>query len=187
MSEMRSLDIRTLEIRLAASTDADAACDILRRSIVECCVQDHQNDPAILEAWLGNKTPQMVANWFSSPTNFSLVAVSEGTVVGVALLTGAGKLALCYLLPEARGQGVGSALLARMEQQACGWGVKALQLHSTAAGQAFFASRGYLDAGKVRSPYGVDTTFYWKQLEDGGAGPAADPAKRKRFCNCNNA
>jgi hypothetical protein len=65
---------------------------------------DHKNDPAILEAWLGNKTPQMVANWFSSPTNFSLVAVSEGAVVGVALLTGAGKLALCYLLPEARGR-----------------------------------------------------------------------------------
>ena len=152
-----SLEIRSLEVRVAVSTDADAACNVLRRSITECCELDHKNDPAILDAWLGNKTPQMVANWFSSPTNFSLVAVSEGVLVGVALLTGAGKLALCYLLPEARGQGVGKALLARVEEQACSWGVKALQLHSTATGQEFFARRGYVDAGKVRSPYGVET------------------------------
>ena len=179
-----SLEIRSLEVRIAASTDADAACSVLRRSITECCELDHKNDPAILDAWLGNKTPQMVANWFSSPTNFSLVAVSEGVVVGVALLTGAGKLALCYLLPEASGQGVGKALLARVEEQACSWGVKALQLHSTATGQEFFARRGYVDAGKVRSPYGVETVFFWKQLDDAGA---PDAAKRKRFCNCNSA
>ena len=179
-----SLEIRSLEVRIAVSTDADAACNVLRRSITECCGVDHKNDPAILDAWLGNKTPQMVANWFSSPTNFSLVALSEGIVVGVALLTGAGKLALCYLLPEARGQGVGKALLARVEEQACGWGVKALQLHSTAAGQGFFARSGYVEAGKVRSPYGVETVFFWKQL-DADAG-APDAAKRKRFCNCNS-
>lgn len=179
----------SLEIRIAASTDAFAACNVLRRSITECCELDHRNDAAILDAWLGNKTPQMVANWFSSPTNFSLVALDGGELVGVALLTGAGKLALCYLLPEARGKGIGKALLARMEDQACGWGVKALQLHSTLGGAPFFASQGYVEAGKVRSPYGVETTFYWKQLDNGpelGA-DAAVPGKRKRFCNCNSA
>jgi GNAT superfamily N-acetyltransferase len=176
----------SLEIRIAASSDAEAACNVLRRSITECCEPDHHNDPAILDAWLGNKTPQMVANWFSSPTNFSLVAVSEGEVVGVALLTGAGKLALCYLLPEARGRGVGKALLTRMEEQACGWGVKALQLHSTATGKAFFAQRGYVDAGLVRSPYGVETVFFWKQLDADANGVTADGVKRKRFCNCNS-
>src|SRR5450830_1808320 len=133
-----SLDIRSVEIRVAASTDAFAACNVLRRSITECCVLDHRDDPAILGAWLGNKTPQMVANWFGSPTNYCLVAVLDGDVVGVALLTGAGKLALCYLLPEARGHGAGRALLAKMEEQACSWGVKALQLDSTASGASFF-------------------------------------------------
>jgi len=110
--------------------------------------------------------------------------VLDGEVVGVALLTGAGKLALCYLLPEARGHGAGRALLAKMEEQACGWGVKALQLHSTASGAGFFAAHGYVDAGKVRSPYGVETTFYWKQLDAGSGEPVAG---RKRFCNCNTA
>lgn len=169
-------------MRVALAADAEAACTVLRRSITQCCTVDHQDDPAILAAWLGNKTPQMVASWFASPTNFSLVAELDGAVVGVALLTGAGKLALCYVLPEARGQGVGKALLARVEAQVLEWGVKALQLHSTAAGHGFFAAQGYADAGKVRSPYGVETTFFWKQL-----GCDANTPKRKRFCNCNSA
>lgn len=170
----------SFEIRRAEATDATAACEVLRRSIAECCVLDHKNDPAILDAWLGNKTPETVASWFASPTNFSLVAVEEGAVVGVALLTAAGKLALCYLLPEVLKRGAGKALLACVEQQACSWGVKALQLHSTASGEEFFARQGYLRAGNVRSPYGVDTVFFWKQLD----GTVCDATKPKRFCGC---
>jgi len=172
----------SFEIRLATPSDASAACNVLRRSIAECCVLDHKNDPAILEAWLGNKTPETVASWFASPTNFSVVAVEEGTVVGVALLTGAGKLALCYLLPEARSMGAGKALLGRVEEQACTWGVKALQLHSTATGEEFFARQGYLRSGNVRSPYGVETVFFWKQLD--GSVCDVPEGKRKRFCGC---
>lgn len=180
-----SLEIRSPEVRMAVAADAEAACNVLRRSIAECCVVDHRDDPAILGAWLGNKTPQMVESWFVSPTNFSVVAELDGAVAGVALLTGAGKLALCYVLPEARGQGLGKAMLARVEEQVLCWGVKALQLHSTATGHGFFASRGYVDAGKVRSPYGVETIFFWKQLDaDGSPG---DATRRKRFCNCNSA
>ena len=155
----------SFEIRLATPSDASAACNVLRRSIAECCVLDHKNDPAILEAWLGNKTPETVASWFASPTNFSVVAVEEGTVVGVALLTGAGK-----------------ALLGRVEEQACTWGVKALQLHSTATGEEFFARQGYLRSGNVRSPYGVETVFFWKQLD--GSVCDVPEGKRKRFCGC---
>jgi N-acetylglutamate synthase-like GNAT family acetyltransferase len=85
------------------------------------------------------------------------------------------------LLPEVRQRGAGKALLACIEQQACSWGVKALQLHSTATGEEFFARQGYLRAGNVRSPYGVDTIFFWKQLD----GTVCDTSKRKRFCGCN--
>lgn len=178
----------SLEIRIASSTDAFAACQVLRRSIAECCVRDHRNDATILEAWLGNKTPQMVANWFTSDTNFSAVAVEAGEIVGVALLTRAGKLALCYLLPEARGRGIGAALLQRMEAQAIEWDIKALQLHSTATAEAFYARHGYTRSGNVKSPYGVETIFFWKQLLADAASPGDPaPAKRKRFCNCNNA
>lgn len=174
----------SFEIRPATSVDALAACAVLRRSITECCVADHHNDAAILDAWLGNKTPEMVATWFASPTNFSLVATVAEEVVGVALLTRAGKLALSYLLPEARGRGIGKALLAQMENQAREWGVKTVQLHSTAAAVAFYAGQGYIQAGNVRSQYGVDTVFFWKSMD---AATQPSDAKRKRFCNCNSA
>lgn len=177
----------SLEIRIALSTDACAACNVLRRSITECCVVDHRNEPAILEAWLGNKTPQMVTSWFTSATNFSVLAFEGGELVGVALLTRAGKLALCYLLPEARGRGIGKALLERIEAQAADWDIKAVQLHSTATAAEFYASRGYTRSGNVRSPYGVETVFFWKQLAADASPANPLDGKRKRFCNCNTA
>jgi GNAT superfamily N-acetyltransferase len=172
----------SLDIRIALPTDAFAACDVLRRSIAECCLLDHRNDAAILAAWLGNKTPQMVATWFASATNFSLVAVDGGAMVGVALLTRAGKLALCYLLPEARRRGIGKALLGRIEAQARQWGVRVLQLHSTATAEPFYAAQGYFRSGLVRSPYGVETIFFWKRLD---VDASCTDVQRRRFCSCN--
>ncbi|WP_338763793.1 GNAT family N-acetyltransferase [Massilia sp. METH4] len=172
----------SFEIRPAVPPDAAAACQVLRRSIAECCALDHRNDPAILAAWLGNKHPAMVRSWFESPTNYSLVAVQGDEVVGVSLLTGAGKLALCYLLPEAQRQGAGTVLLRRMEERALASGMKALYLHSTVTAEGFFEAAGYRRDGNVRSPYGVDTVLFWKPLVQG-----AQPDGRKRFCNCNSA
>ena len=169
----------SIEIRIAVAEDAFAACDLLRRSIVECCVEDHRNDPAILAAWLGNKTPEMVASWFAATRNFSIVAIEDDVLVGVALLTRAGKLSLFYLLPEALRQGVGTAMLARLEAQAQDWGIKSLQLHSTTTAAQFYARCGFIASGKVKSPYGVETTFFWKPLD-----PSVD-IRRARFCNCN--
>ncbi|HEX8601533.1 MAG TPA: GNAT family N-acetyltransferase [Pseudoduganella sp.] len=171
----------SFEIRPAVTSDAAAVCQVLRRSIAECCALDHRNDPGILAAWLGNKHPAMVNAWFESATNYSLVVVREGDVVGVSLLTGAGKLALCYLLPEAQRQGAGTALLQSMEEQALAQGMKALYLHSTATAEGFFDANGYRRDGNVRSPYGVETILFWKPLVQD-----ARPDARKRFCNCNS-
>ncbi len=170
-----------IEIRIAAPEDAFAACDVLRRSITECCMQDHGGDPAILCAWLGNKTPANVAGWFASAANFAVVAERDGVVVGVALLTQAGKLSLCYVLPDVLHQGIGKAMLQAVEHQARAWGIGVLKLHSTASASAFFARNGYLAAGKEKSCYGVECDFFWKQLNPVDAGGAAHP---KRFCNC---
>lgn len=172
-----------IEIRIAVPEDAATACAVLRRSITECCVQDHRHDPAILSAWLGNKTPQNVASWLVSPCNHTLVAECGGAVVGVALITQAGKLSLCYVVPEALHSGAGKALLAGAEAQARAWGISVLRLHATATARDFFARHGYLNAGKEKSCYGVECDFFWKKLDtvqDGAEGGSP----RKRFCNC---
>ncbi|MES2741799.1 MAG: GNAT family N-acetyltransferase [Pseudomonadota bacterium] len=180
----------SVEIRIATSADAVAACAVLRRSITECCLPDHRNDPAILDAWLGNKTAPMVAGWFASSTNYCLVALDGEQIVGVALLTRAGKICLCYLLPESQGRGIGRALLQRMELQASAWDIKTLQLHSTVSAERFYARQGYLRSGMVKASYGADALLCWKDLGASAGGDSAaagaDP-RRKRFCKCNSA
>lgn len=76
-----------ITIRQATSKDSDTACDALRRSIIECCVLEHRNNPEILAAWLRNKTPSTFASWIDSGTNVIFVAERFKSIVGVAMLS----------------------------------------------------------------------------------------------------
>lgn len=165
-------------IRPASTDDAASVCHVLRRSIAESCVKDHQGQPGILDAWLGNKTADNVAGWIATPSNHTVVAQHDGEVVGVALVNQAGKLSLCYVLPEVQKRGIGKALLEGVESQARNWGVSVLRLHGTSTAHDFFASNGYILAGKEKSCYGVECDFFWKKLN---ASPGEQGAK---FCNC---
>lgn len=170
-----------IDIRKAAPIDAASACSLLRRSIEQGCAADYRDRPGVLDAWLGNKTVENVAAWFSSSTNFAVVAERDGQLLGMALLTQAGKLALCYVQPEAVRSGVGSAMLAAVEQQARVWEIRKLFLHSPAGAAPFFERQGYTNAGLEKACFGLECHLMWKALD---AGPAAVDAARKRFCNC---
>lgn len=176
----------SLTIRVAVPDDAAAACNVLRRAISECCVQDHQHQPALLDAWLGNKTPDNVASWFQTPSNYCQVAVVDGAVVGVSLMTQAGKISLCYLLPEWHGKGIGKAMLEGMEAQARRWGVSVMRLNSTLTARDFYAHHGYIYGGKERACYGLECDFFWKKLGEQAEDQAQDQS-RKRFCPCGDA
>lgn len=171
------------EIRQATPNDAPAACALLRRSIEHGCIAEHAKRPEILQAWLGNKTPNNVATWFASPTNFAVVAQrpgeKEGALVGLALLNQAGRLALCYVDPDYLRHGVGQELLAAIEQQARAWNISKVHMHSPASASAFFERLGYVNAGKDKSCFGLECDFLWKPLD------AIEAPARKRFCNCN--
>ena len=171
-----------IQIRKAEPRDADAACQLLRRSIEEGCRADHQDHPELLGAWLGNKTPANVVTWFSSPTNHALVAESEGQLVGLSLLTQGGKVALCYVRPDALRCGVGRALLSAVEAQARAWNISKLHLQSPAGASLFFERHGYLNAGKETACFGLECDLMWKRLD--GAGETTGAGARKRFCNC---
>ena len=171
-----------VEIRIATPEDASDACRVLRRSITECCARDHHNDAAVLQNWLGNKTPDNIGSWIASPSNCMLVAMRDGELVGVSLLTQAGKLSLCYLVPEAHHLGLGQAMLVGLENQARTWGISVLRMHATTTAREFFARNGYVMAGKEKSCYGVECDYFWKKLNV-EAGAASDG--RTRFCSCN--
>jgi GNAT superfamily N-acetyltransferase len=169
-----------IDIRKAAPADAAAACNLLRRSIEQGCEADYRGSPGILDSWLGNKTPENVAAWVASATNFAVVAERDGELLGLALLTQAGKLALCYVEPELVRNGVGSAMLAAVEQQARTWEIRKLHLHSPASAAPFFERHGYKNAGLEKACFGLECNLLWKALD---ASPAGDAA-RQRFCNC---
>ena len=174
-----------LTTRAAVAADAEAVCTVLRQAILETCVDDHRNEPAILDAWLGNKQPGQVAAWMAAPANHMIVA--EGTVdgvtalVGVALINQAGKLALCHVLPAAQRQGVGTALLVAAEAHARAWGVATVRIDGTSNSHHFYARHGYINGGRDKTSYGLECELLWKPLD----ATAGQKVASKRFCSCN--
>ncbi len=73
------------KVRSATAADDIAICEVLRRSIEECCFSDHRGEPPVISAWLKNKTPENVAAWIQSPDSIAVVAIQEGDLVGFAL------------------------------------------------------------------------------------------------------
>jgi len=142
-------------IRPATVTDAEEACAVLRRSIAECCIDDHRNDLLTLSCWLINKTPENVATWFSSSRDYSVVASAAQELIGVAMLSETGEVELCYVLPESRFDGVGKALLRDLEKRADAWGLRELRLESTATGLPFYERQGFVPHGMPVEAFGM--------------------------------
>jgi GNAT superfamily N-acetyltransferase len=133
------------EIRAAQMREAGAICEVLRRSIIELCVRDHQNDPARLAEWLANKTPENVAGWIANPDNCMFVAVAEGNILGVGSIGSGGEIALNYVSPDGRFQGISRAMLHTLEDTARELGCRRITLTSTFTAHDFYLAAGYSD------------------------------------------
>jgi GNAT superfamily N-acetyltransferase len=134
-------------IRDAVPDDAAAACEVLRRSILELCVGDHHDDPAILSQWLASKTPENVRLWIARPNNNMMVAVEGETILAVGGVTDAGEVNLNYVSPDARFRGVSKALQKALEARALARGAARCTLTSTGTGRRFYRAAGYLEDG----------------------------------------
>lgn len=144
-----------MRIRDAAVADAPAVCEALRRSIIELCVADHENDPAVLQRWLANKTPEIVASWIGKPESSMLLAVEADTVLGVGSVTDEGEITLNYVSPDARFRGVSRALLQALEARAIARGCARCRLHSTETARRFYLSAGYSEDGPSDGKFGA--------------------------------
>src|ERR1700761_1141245 len=136
-----------MKIRDATAKDAPAACQVLRRSIMELCTADHENDPAILAPWLSNKTPETFVSWLTQPGNSVLVAVDGDSILAVGSVTDAGNVTLNYVSPDARFRGVSRALLNALEIRAVDRGNVRCTLTSTETARRFYHANGYVEAG----------------------------------------
>jgi GNAT superfamily N-acetyltransferase len=141
-----------MKIRLATPEDAEAACNVLRRSIVELCQLDHRGDQGVIEHWLSNKTAENVRAWISAANNIVLVAVDDEAILGVAAMTRSGCVTLNYVRPESRFEGVSKALLTSLEREARMLGLSALTLSSTKTAERFYRAAGFVeDTSKAQS------------------------------------
>lgn len=148
---------------------AAQACTVVRESIARCCAADHGNDPAVLDAWLANKTPAQFAAWLAAPGAMAWAvcrgqgvhgvadvdADADAPMVGFALVLPPATLALCYVVPEVLRQGVGRALLQAAEAEARRGGALALVLDSTRTAQGFYRRNGYEPAGAAKAWAGL--------------------------------
>ena len=150
--------------------DADAACDVLRKSISELCVADHGNDPALLNDWLANKTPENVATWARLPENSLLLAVEGDAILAVGAVTDAGEITLNYVAPAARFRGISRALLRALESRAAARGNSHCTLTSTDTAQHFYRLAGYVDDG---TPTGDSGARSWQRMIRRLADPAS--------------
>lgn len=143
-----------MKIRDAVPEDATAACETMRRSIVELCTADHRHDPIVLGRWLSNKTPDIFKSWIK-PGNSLLVAIENDAVLAVGCVTDAGEITLNYVSPDARFRGVSSALLDALENRARSRGNERCTLTSTETARRFYRDRGYSEEGPRNEKFGT--------------------------------
>ena len=148
-----------LTIRDALPDDAAAGCEVLRRSIVELCVADHENDPAILDKWLSNKTVAAFQAWIAQRDNSLLIAYENDCVLAVGAVTDAGQITLNYVSPDVRFRGISKALLAALEERAIKRGCSFCTLNSTETARRFYLSNGYEDIGAPADHSGMNAGY----------------------------
>ena len=142
-------------IRQATPADAALICEVLRASITELCIADHNRDPEILGRWLSSKTLENVAKWADNPGRSLLVAVEDGAILAVGGVKDDGEITLNYVSPKARFRGVSAALLKALEARAVERGAVEITLLSTETAHRFYLSRGYRDMGPSLGKFGT--------------------------------
>ena len=157
-----------ITVRPATVVDAAAACVAMRRSIAECCSADHRDDPAVVDAWLKNKTADNTKALIQGQENFCVVAVVDGSVAGFGMAR-AGKILMCYAVPEVHLKGVGKSMLHAMEAHAVSTGAITMRLESTRTALAFYARNGYVPVGAAVNIFGMEGQPMAKSL------PAKEP------------
>ncbi len=153
-------------IRRATLEDAAAVCAVVRRSIAECCAEDHLNDAALIDMWLKNKTVTNTQAWLENPHACSVVAEVDGSVVGFGM-SQAGEVLLCYLVPEARFKGIGKSMLQALEAHALETGVLTLRLESTLTALPFYERNGFRQTGPAVPTFGITVHPMAKTIHPG--------------------
>ena len=153
-----------IRVRRAHESDIDAMSEVLIASITRLCTPDHGGDPQEIAAWTANKTPDGVRAMLAAPANRLFVAEVAGQVVAVGCVRGVDEIALNYVHPNHRFQGVSRALLVAMETAMRELGTTTGRLESTATAHAFYLANGWRDAAGTNAGGRPDVRSMYKVL-----------------------
>jgi GNAT superfamily N-acetyltransferase len=156
-----------MTFRPARPDEAAEACAVIRRSIIELCGADHDDDPAILDPWLANKTPDRVRTWIETNPSGVIVGTDEAGITGVGAVLPDGRIVLNYAAPRARFRGVSKGLILALEARALCLGHTICTLTSTITAHGFYRTRGYTDAGAPITSFGGKPAFPMQRRIDG--------------------
>jgi N-acetylglutamate synthase-like GNAT family acetyltransferase len=134
-------------VRVATASDTERACIVLRRSILELCIADHEGDQSTLDRWLANKTVENVRAWIESPGQEVVVAERDGRILGVGSASAKGEILLNYVSPDCRFQGVSLEMMQYLETYVGAQGNEKSFLSSTKTAHRFYLAHGYEDSG----------------------------------------
>jgi GNAT superfamily N-acetyltransferase len=136
-------------VRKGCDADGAEAINVVRRSIAELCIADHEGEAREVADWLSNKTEATWEGWLMRGDATVLVAVKTNEIVGVGMIDHDGEVLLNYVLPDARFSGVSKALLESLENVAVEVGSRECVLESTKTAKKFYESCGYKSANET--------------------------------------
>jgi predicted N-acetyltransferase YhbS len=125
--------------------DAEAVSALIRRTMRESNSHDYPLER--LQPLIDYFSPEKLRRL--SQERVCLVAVADQQLIGTAALDGT-DLATFFVLPEYQGQGIGTQLLAAIEDQARKQGITHITVDASLTGAAFYARMGYLRTGVDR-------------------------------------
>lgn len=126
-------------IREFTPEDALQVLEVHRAAITELNSGDYT--PEQIKVMARKTTPKECAKQLAR--GYSRVAVEGNRVVGFGSLTLDGRLDMLYVDPKFVGKGIGSDLLAVLEVEALGAGMKELTVDSTRTAFNFYLKNGF--------------------------------------------
>lgn len=148
----------------ASGVDAHAIAQLVRRSIIELCDADHENDPKRYEAWLADKTADDFKVSIGGDGPFLIAVDDRKQIIGVCGGSENGQIYLNYILPEVRHKGISKAQMQALEAFYIGKGLTEIRLNSTKTARRLYCALGYVETGEIEICEGITLRSFKKAI-----------------------
>lgn len=150
------------KIRQASPDDCEAILRAYEASVSTLCAAHYNSDQ--IQSWLNHR---QLRDYQAAVQNaLVLVAEHDQEILGFAEMDRiSGIIHALYVRPEDIGQGVGRALLGRLEQEARAAGLRRIQMDASLNSVAFLQARGFLPLGDSANSRSNRTALPFVRME----------------------